>query len=382
MKRSLAIYSPLFSSLDGSHGGITSVILGLLDGLEGTGIEVHLLVRTDTPPPEQSELAGHDVIIHSLGRHGRWRERRDVLHWLRRYQPDALLTAGHRFNLVGVQAGRRSGIPTVVSVHNNLSRQLDGKPPWRRFARLREIRSTYPHARAVVAVSRGVANDLQRWIAPGDARIEVIPNPVLTRAAQQPMQAPEHPWLGPSREVPVLLAAGRLSMQKDYPTLIRAFASLRQRRDCRLIILGEGDQREPITTLAGELGVLDDVAMPGFQNDVRAWMAAADLFVLSSAWEGFGNVLVEALSVGTPVVSTDCESGPAEILRDGEAGPLVPVGDHEALAAAASRTLDQPPDRRMLIDAAEPYRSSTIARSYLDVLGLESAPDSPSRTDT
>lgn len=380
MNRSLAIYSPVFSSLDGSHGGITSVVLGLLDGLGDSGIDVHLLVRSDALSPEQSALTGSNVFIHPLGRHGRRRERREVLRWLRRHEPDALLTAGHRFNLIGVQAGRRSGIPTVVSVHNNLSRQLDRKAPWRRIARLREIRSTYRHALAVVAVSSGVANDLQQWIAPGDTRIKVIPNPVLPRAAGQPMQTPDHPWLGSSREVPVLLAAGRLSIQKDYPTLIRAFASLRQQRDCRLIILGEGDQREEIMALARELGALEDVSMPGFQRGVRAWMAAADLLVLSSAWEGFGNVLVEALSVGTPVVSTDCESGPAEILRGGEVGPLVAVGDHEALAAAIARTLDRPPERRTLLDAAEPYRSTTIARRYLDVLGLEPVDGPASRT--
>jgi glycosyltransferase involved in cell wall biosynthesis len=139
----------------------------------------------------------------------------------------------------------------------------------------------------------------------------------------------------------VILGVGRLTRQKDFFTLVRAFAELRRRRRARLIILGEGEDRAGLEALVAELGLGDDVALPGFRDNAPGYMARSSLFVLSSAWEGLPTVLIEALAVGTRVVSTDCPSGPREILQDGRLGALVPVGDAPALAKAMEDALDR-----------------------------------------
>jgi glycosyltransferase involved in cell wall biosynthesis len=198
----------------------------------------------------------------------------------------------------------------------------------------------------------------------------VVRNPVwtseLTQLAQEPVN---HPWLQ-QHDTPVIIGAGRLTRQKDFTTLIRAFAEIRARRPCRLILLGEGDYRVRLEALASELNIRDAVSLPGFVPNPYAWIARARLFVLSSLWEGSPNVLTEALALGVPVVSTDCPSGPREILKGGEYGTLVPMGDAAALARAMATTLDHPLPRERLQEAARPYTVEESVRGYLEALGL------------
>jgi glycosyltransferase involved in cell wall biosynthesis len=179
-------------------------------------------------------------------------------------------------------------------------------------------------------------------------------------------QAPDHPWLAPGQP-PVILGVGRLSQAKDFPTLIRAFAKVRSRRAVRLIILGEGEARVELEALVGELGLADDVALPGFRENPMSYMAASALFVLSSAWEGLPTVLIEALAAGTRVVSTDCPSGPREILQGGLLGTLVPVGDATALADAMTDALDRP-GTALPPDALTPFTSDAAVDHYLRLI--------------
>lgn len=369
----LAIFSPIFTSPSGAHGGITTVIRGLLDGFAKIPVDVDLLVRTDTSFTTHKMQLPPNVRVRPIGRRGRTRECRRVSALLRQGQYQALLTAGHRFNVVGIRAALAAEVRVVASVHNHVGRQLAGRGNiLRRWRRAREIARVYPLAHAIVAVSEGVATDLRARVGSAGDRVLTIPNPVVSHTdGDTVMQEPPHPWLATPREKPVLLAAGRLTVQKDYRTMLRALARVRARRDCRLIILGEGEERTALEQLAAQLGISDVVDLVGFHREPRRWMAAADLFVLSSAWEGFGNVLVEAMSAGTPVVSTDCPSGPAEILQHGRVGRLVPVGDDAALADAIAATLADPPSRNSLINATAPFRSSVVARSYLNVLELD-----------
>ena len=159
----------------------------------------------------------------------------------------------------------------------------------------------------------------------------------------------DHPWFQPGTP-PVIMSAGRLGRAKDHPTLIRAFARVRRARLARLVIFGQGTSDAKtarsvtaLQALAGELGVADDVALPGFVANPFAYMARAAVFALSSINEGLPGVLIQAMACGCPVVSTDCPSGPAEILAGGRYGRLVPPGDDAALAAAILATLDAPP---------------------------------------
>jgi glycosyltransferase involved in cell wall biosynthesis len=174
---------------------------------------------------------------------------------------------------------------------------------------------------------------------------------------------------------PVVLAAGRLERQKDFPTLLRAFALLRAERPVRLVVLGEGAWRERLAALAATLGVAADVDLPGFQPNPYPFLARTRVFALSSRWEGSPNVLTEAMALGTPVVATDCPSGPREILADGRYGPLVPMGDAPALAAALARALDEPLPSAVLKGAVRDYSAIESARRYLallDRIALES----------
>ena len=187
------------------------------------------------------------------------------------------------------------------------------------------------------------ADDLAHTCGLPRETVQVIYNPVINPAVMAvAREKPDHPWLA-AGEPPVILGVGRLTAQKDFPTLIRAFAEVRKQQPTRLIILGEGEDRPRLEALADELRVRPDVDLPGFRRDAMAFMARSALFVLSSAFEGLPTVLIEALAAGTAVVSTDCPSGPREILQDGRLGRLVPVGDPVKLAEAMLDTLRRPP---------------------------------------
>jgi glycosyltransferase involved in cell wall biosynthesis len=198
-------------------------------------------------------------------------------------------------------------------------------------------------------------------------RIAVVYNPVITPAMMaQAAQSPNHPWFAPG-EPPVILGAGRLTRQKDFFTLLRAFAEVRRCRTARLMIVGEGEDRPALEALARDLGVADDVSLPGFQENAMAYMARSAVFVLSSAWEGLPTVLIEALAAGTRVISTDCPSGPREILQDGSLGTLVPVAAPAELASAILRALEQPA-AIVPTEALTPFTREAAVDNYLRLI--------------
>lgn len=288
--------------------------------------------------------------------------------YLRRERPLAMLTAMNHANVGAMLAAllSRSRVPIVVSEHNAASVSLDQEPGIKTAVLKMLMRALYPRARNIVAVSKGVADDLGSLLHIDAGRIRVIPNPIVNgkilALAEQPVS---HPWLS-DKSVPVVLAVGRLTLQKDFETLLRAFGKAAKQRPMRLMILGEGELRNNLESLVAELGLNQVVALPGFVDNPYAYMKRADMFVLSSRWEGFGNVLVEAMACGAPVISTDCPSGPAEILENGKWGKLVPVGDADALALAMLDTLEHPglsPARR-----AMDFSVAKAADAYLALL--------------
>jgi glycosyltransferase involved in cell wall biosynthesis len=238
------------------------------------------------------------------------------------------------------------------------------------------IGRTYRLADAVVAVSNGVADDLAAFIGLPRDRIQTIYNPVVPANIEELASEPvSHPWFLPGGP-PVVMGAGRLRQEKDFPTLVCAFARVRKERPARLVIFGEsGYDSDPawealLMKLAGELGVADDVSLLGWTANLFAYMARAAVFVLSSRWEGLSNVLIEAMACGCPVVSTDCPSGPREILDGGRFGRLVPVGDDLAMAHAIHATLASHPNRQILQDRAACFSTDGQVKPYLELLSL------------
>lgn len=366
MRPDIAILSPLARHAGPAHGGITPVITALSTGLCAAGARVELLTLGSDEPGQRLRSMPPNLSVHGLGQGRRWQQSTRLRRYLAERRPMALLAAGHRANVL---AARQAGGDTriVLSVHNALTPGLERLNPWRRWTRLRALRHWYPDADGIICVSQGVATDLARLVPQLGDRLHCVHNPIAPAGSEPSLDV--HPWLSdPSRAV--ILGAGRLTAQKDFATLIRAFAQLELQPAPRLLILGEGPDRQVLLQLAAQLGVSSRVALPGFVPNPRAQMAAASVFVLASAWEGFGNVLVEAMSVGTPVVATDCPSGPREILADGRYGPLVAVGDVDAMSAAIMRILASATASTLLQERAADFAPERVAARYLELLWL------------
>lgn len=383
---------------DLNGGGVQRVMLSLATGFTERGHQVDLLVGNANGPLRS--LVSPKVRLVELESGGEWQAR--GLAWradptglvrlapivlarrvpkglvqlgafareLASARPDALVSATPHPNFQAVWARRLSGVPLRLLVTEHIAPSQKAR---RMLIPL--VRHTYAQADAIAAVSRALGDDLARFAGIPRQRIATLYNPVVDDAMLEKARAPlDHPWLDGSGP-PVVLGAGRLSDQKDFPTLIRAFALLRRRRPARLVILGSAkvhaktvERRDELLALAAELGVADDVQLPGATENPFAWMARASVFALSSRFEGLGNVLIEAMACGCPVVSTDCESGPAEILAGGRLGPLVPVGDVPALAAALERVLDATPDRDALRRRAAEFGVDRAVDAYLALL--------------
>ncbi|MBS3967371.1 MAG: glycosyltransferase [Truepera sp.] len=359
----LALFLP---SLSG--GGAERVMLNLARGISQHDLQVDLVLAKAEGPYLKQLPTGIKVIdlaarrtLASIPRLARY---------LRQRRPQALLTALNHANMAALAAKKLSGTPTrvVVSEHNELfpGKLIDKEGVL--FQRL--MRYTYAWADGIVAVSEGVADSLARVCDMPRCRIMVIYNPVIGEELHQRAREPlQHPWFAPG-EPPVILGIGRLHQQKDFGNLIRAFALLRREQPARLIILGEGEERPALERLALELSLTEDLSLPGFVDNPYAYLAHSAAFVLSSAWEGLPTVLIEALAVGTPVVSTDCPSGPREILQNGKFGPLVPIRDSAALAKAITDILVSPVPK---VPAAwlKQFTLEAATRHYLDALGVK-----------
>jgi glycosyltransferase involved in cell wall biosynthesis len=308
----------------------------------------------------------------------KWRARRNQINaavpalarYLRQRRPHVLMSAANHVHMSAAWAHRlaRVPVPLVLRVSNHLTRSHLGEGRRQRPWRLRLARHLYGWADAVIAVADGIAEDISEHTRVPRESIFTIYNPTFTPDLPVKAAAPlDHPWFAPG-EPPVLLGAGRFTPAKDFYTLLKAFARVRTLRPARLIILGEGKQHADVAALAHRLGVAEDMELPGFIDNPFPWMARANVFVLSSVWEGFPGVLIEAMACGCPVVSTDCPSGPVEILDRGAYGRLVPPRDDEALALAIQATLDAPPERSRLRMRAAEFSVDRAIDKYLQVL--------------
>lgn len=359
----LALFLP---SLRG--GGAERVMLTLANSLSMLGYNVDLVLAKaqgpyliDVSPNVSIVDLNASRVIKSLP---------GLTSYLRRERPVALLSAMGHANVIAGISRMLARVPTrlVVSEHNNLSVP---KPDGARMAErvlLQLMRRMYRKADCVVAVSSGVADSVALTIGYPRALIEVIYNPIVNNAMlARSREDIDHRWLR-HPEVPVVIGVGRLVAQKDFAVLIRAIAHLRERLDVRLIILGEGELRPELEKLIHDLGLSEFVDMPGFVSNPYAYLYRASVFALSSRWEGLPSVMIEAMAFGASVVSTDCPSGPAEILQHGKFGALVPVGDVLALTDAIHASLKNPKPSIDVSTRASEFGVDNAVRHYLSIL--------------
>lgn len=370
----LAIFAP---NLQG--GGAERAMVNLARGFSEQGVSVDLvLVKAEgaylgqVPSNVRVVNLNHQRVLASLF---------DLTRYLQRERPQVLLSTLPEPGIAAVWTRLLSGASTrvVVNVQNNTSQETQNGTGLSTRLMPRLMRWFFPWADAIVTVSQGVAEDLKQIGVP-ESSIRVIHNPVVTPELVERSQEPvDHPWFAEG-EPPVIIAVGRLTKQKDFPTLVKAFAQVQKVRTARLMILGEGDDRALLEALAQKLGIADAVALPGFVSNPFAYLSKSAVFVLSSLFEGLPTVLIEAMAVGTPVVATDCKSGPMEILENGRYGKLMPVGDIEGLANAIVEILDHPTDSSLLQQRAKEYSLEKSLQDYSELFALTSTEESTGQT--
>jgi glycosyltransferase involved in cell wall biosynthesis len=286
---------------------------------------------------------------------------------VRQRQPEVVFSA-HMYSSILCSLSRKhwsDKVRLVVSADNHASTMFSRTSQGPLFSFL--LSSEFPQAQAIVVPSHGVAADLADNFGIPPSVVTVIPYPIdLQNIDGLARRSADHCWY--SEQIPIIISVGRLVPQKGFDHLLRAFSLLRkQGANVRLVLLGDGDERQRLESLAAELGVRQHIWFAGKQANPFKYVASSTLFVLSSLFEGLPNVLCEALACGCPVISTDCHSGPAEILQD-KYGILVPPGDEEALAAAMHRLLKDQELRARLrqlgLQRAKDFEASRIVRLY------------------
>lgn len=335
-----------------SGGGAERVMLTLANGLADRGLKVDLVLNKVEGPYLKD--ASSKVNVVSLNTSRVINGIVPLAKYLSKEKPDVILSAMNYVNIATViaQLISRSKTRVVLSEHGNLTESKKNLGKIKGVVITSLMRWAYKSPHAIVAVSQGVADALVNELNIKRNKITTVYNPIcsehLIKCSQKPLS---HPWLK-NRSVPLVISVGRLTEAKDFGTLIRAFKKVREQKPCNLIILGEGNLRAQIEELINNLSLTNCVQLPGFVDNPYAWMSQADLFVLSSVQEGLPTALIEAMACGTQVISTDCPSGPYEILEGGKWGELVPSNDSNLLAEAIIKSLNSPTQKDVRTRAA------------------------------
>ena len=377
-------------------GGAERVMLRLASAFARHGYAVDVVVASSQG--HLHEVIPGDVTIHNLGKAGRLRLLYPFLRlakgnwqvflkiyftkipriakalpalkkYLRKSRPDALLSTLPGANIVAAWAVQLAGIGSSL-VLREANQFSSVQHTTDNFGRLLPplARRWYPTANAIIAVSDGVREDIVNALQLPTEKTVAIPNPVDPQGIGMLAadSLPENSGL--QEGCRFVLAVGKLEPQKDFATLLRAYANVPNKTDTRLVILGEGSLAGELRALSRELGISDQFMLPGYVTNPYAYMRRAAVFVLSSAWEGCPNVLLEALACGCPIVSTDCPSGPREILANGKYGALVPVRDAAALATSIETVLDGGGIRYAPETVLREYAIERVADHYLEIV--------------
>ena len=349
-------------------GGAEKVTLDIIKGLLEKGLQVDLVLAQARGPllkrvPEKCNLVDLSSSRTILSLPG-------LVKYLKKNRPDFLISALNHANIVAILSRIIAGVPTkiIVAVHSVFLESNDKRENRRSKFIPFFMKLTFSKADAVIAVSNGVAHGLSRKLHLPLESIFVLYNPVVNQdLLNKADETVEKDWFGDDA-YPVILSVGRLSDVKDYPTLIEAFAILRKEIRCRLVILGEGKEKDKLKALARNLGIENDLLMPGFVDNPYKYMKRASVFVLSSKREALPTVLIEAMACGTPVVATKSRGGIAEILENGRYGPLSEVGNAEALADSIQQVLNNPPPAEKMLERASHFSFENAISQYLSLL--------------
>lgn len=351
-----------------SVGGAERMMINIANGLSQRGHNVDLvLVNAEGA---FLDLVSDSVNIVDLSASRVLTSLPGLIRYLRNTDPDALLSTITPTNVISGWATHFPGVDTrhiirVARPESEAARVQENTKKEQATAVL--ARHMYRYADEIVAISQGVAEDIRQHSSVRPDKINVIYNPVVTEELYaQAEEVVDHPWLNDN--VPVILGVGRLVDQKDFATLIKAFAKLRERRKAKLLILGDGNRRDQLENLIQRLELTEDVELPGFAENPYKYMSSADVFVNSAIHEGFGNVIIEAMACELPIVATDCPGAPAELLDHGTYGRLVPVRDPNSMATAIERTLSEQTDKTSIAERAKEFSSKRAIKRYEAIL--------------
>jgi len=350
-------------------GGAERVMLTLAEEFANNGVEVDFIVSraegallSQVPSNVNFINFNKARLIFSIGK---------LVSYLKKNKPDVLLSALEHANFAAIMAriaSRYKGV-LAISLHNTISRKESTKNI-KSYILKKILLRMNRYVDVTVAVSSGVADDYAKYMNMERNKISVIYNPaVKDELYELANEECTHKWLK-NKLVPVILAVGRLTKHKDYPTLLESFRLVRQQVDAKLIILGEGEERYSLEQLIKDKQLTEYVSLSGFEGNPYAYMKQSDVFVLSSISEGFGLVLAEALAIGVPVISTDCDNGPREILESGKWGRLVPVNDPEMLSKAIIDVIHNPTLNEGLVRARD-FHVDKIVLEYAKQFGIE-----------
>ena len=360
-------------------GGAEKVTVNLIKALEIQGVNIDLLLLTqkDLKTREANNLIAKqftdNVNIIYMPSYRAMGSLPWLFSYMKKKEPTSFLSVLDNMNTLTIITSilNRNKHKIFLTIHNNISNELKLKSNFKQVVISYFVKYIYKHARKIITVSNGISDNLVFNYKIPQNCIKTIYNPIITPdIAVKAKEDCPHPWLNTPTK-PVILAVGSFRPQKDFPTLIKAFSIVRKQMDVRLIILGEGTLRKELESMIKALNIEDSVSLPGFSDNVYSFMAKANLFVLSSKTEALPTVLIEALACNTPVISTDCEYGPREILENGKFGTLVKPGNCREMANAICNFLKKEKGN-IDIDKSklEKYSDNYAASEYMKILAI------------
>lgn len=350
-------------------GGAERVVLNLLKGIPENSLNVDLVLASKKGPYLSQVPSWVNIIDLGTGRI--IKSILPMLKYLKSVKPDAIISHISHVNVVTCMAHKLAGSESFLGIveHNTLSvkKNLNAKENVVKFL----MRRAYLRANSIIGVSKAVTDDLQDHLSLPKEKMKTIYNPVVSEnLIEKSKEDPNHKFTGGDHKV--VIAVGRLTEQKNFPLLLNSFKIVNNKQaNSRLVILGEGEDRQKLEALVSELMLEDVVDMPGFVDNPYAFLGSSNCFALSSSWEGLPTVLIEAMASGCPVVATDCPSGPMEILEGGKFGRLVEMDNPQELAEAILQTLEEKVDTEKLIERSTDFSIAKSVETYCKLIGKE-----------